>query len=201
MKKILKIKPLLAIFFLSLCLNTFGQNIYTGEIINMPNPCETDPCLPGLVFGLETSSKSYVLTINSNWIWADNKLIVEDIEYFIDDEVEITGITTIKQDIYSKEYTELEIETIKKLGANIESLSFYNNKIYYDPATQVIVIDKTLQLQSFTLELYDIHGKVILRKTGTDNTISIANLPTGVYLYRLLQSNQAVYSGKILKNN
>ena len=89
------------------------RDTYIGKIVSISNPCQTKPCLPGIVLGLETTSNNYVLTTNSKWIWS-NSLIVEDIEYFDDDEVEITGKTTIKQDINSNKYTELEIETIRK---------------------------------------------------------------------------------------
>ena len=74
------------------------------------------------------------------------------------------------------------------------------NKVYYDAATQVIVIDKTLQNQFFTLELYDMQGRSALRKTDIGNAVSIANLPNGLYLYRVLENHRAIYSGKVLKN-
>jgi hypothetical protein len=168
----------------------------------MSNPCQTEPCLSGIVFGLETTFNNYVLVINSNWIWSNNKLIVEDVEYFIDDEVEITGTITTKQDIDSKEYIELEIKTIKKLPlSNTKILSFGNKKVYYDAIKQVIVIDETLQKQSLTFELMDIQGKVMLRKTHTGNSISIANLLRGIYLYRLTQNGTVISTGKFLKNN
>jgi len=174
-----------------------------GKIIDMPNPCETEPCLPGILFGFETTIDNYVLTINFNWIWSDNQLIFENVEYFIGDEVEITGITTTKQDIFSNEYTELEIKNIKKLNSIIESESFSNIKIYYDVIKQVIVINETLQTQSLTFELVDMQGKVILRKTSIDNNdcINVANLLRGVYFYRLMQNGREINIGKLLINN
>ena len=185
--------------FILLSINLYGQDIYIGKIIYMPNPCQTEPCLPGMVFGLETTSNNYVLTINSNWIWSNNKLIVYDIEYLIDDEVEITGITTSKQDINSKEYIELEIDAIKKWTTNIKSLFFDSEKIYYNPLTQEITIEKPIQPQFLTLELYDMLGKMILRKTDVGNTVSIANLHQGVYVYRLLEDNRVVGVGKVVR--
>ena len=74
------------------------------------------------------------------------------------------------------------------------------NKVYYDAAKQVIVIDETLQNQSSMFELVNIQGEVILRKTGTDNSsINVSNLSKGVYLYRLFFNSQEIYFGKILK--
>ncbi|MCL2327264.1 MAG: T9SS type A sorting domain-containing protein [Bacteroidetes bacterium] len=77
-----------------------------------------------------------------------------------------------------------------------------DNKVYFDATNQLIVLDETLQHQSLTLELIDMQGKEVLKKTNmNDSPISVANLPNGVYLYRLLQNGQAIYSGKILKTN
>ena len=184
-----------------MCLNTYGQDTYVGKLIGMSSPIiDPDyPPVPCLMFGLETTSCKYVLSINSHWICG--KLIVEGIEYFDNDEVEITGTITTKQDINSNEYIELEIETIKKsTSSNIETLSSDNNKVYFNATNQTIIIDTTLQNQSLTLELIDTQGKVILRKADAgNNPINIANLQNGVYLYRLLQNNQVICSDKIVK--
>jgi len=89
----------------------------------------------------------------------------------------------------------------KKTGSeNIISPSKSENKIYYDAITQLFIFDETLQNQSLTLKLYNIQGQVIL-KAETGRSVSIAHLPNGVYLYRLLENGRVNYSGKILKNN
>jgi len=184
--------------FISFSINTFGQ-VYTGKIVMNGNPCPPPPdeCPPGAVLWLETSSLDYVLIINSQWIWNDH-FVFDGIEYQMNDEVEIIGTVTVWQG--REEYHGLEIETIKKALTGIVSLSKSDNKVYYDAKNQVIVIDKTLQKQSITLELYDIQGKVILRKTDMD-IVSVAHLPTGVYLYRLLENDRAICLGKIVKDN
>jgi hypothetical protein len=173
-----------------------------GKIFLDGNPCPPPdpdfPCLPCVVLWLETTSLDYVLTINSHWI-CDDKIIFDGVEYQWNDEVEITGTVTVWTEVYTEVVYELEIETIKKIETSIESLSFDNNKIYYNAVNQSIIIDATLQNKSLTLELYDMPGKAILRKTDVGNTISIANLPNGIYLYRLLENNRAIYSGKIVK--
>ena len=175
------------------------ESTYIGKVIYLPNPCETEVCPPGLVLGLETDTIDYVLTVNSNWIWNDS-LIFADIVFFIDDEVEITGITTIKQDVNLKEYTELEIKTIKKLtsNVNIETLPF-NNKIYYDAVNQAIILDGTLQNQNLTLELYNTQGQIMLKSNFNNNSVNISNLPNGMYLCRLLQNGQLIFVDKIIK--
>ena len=100
----------------------------------------------------------------------------------------------------------LEIKAIKKveliLNSNIELVPIDNIKIYYDATRQVIVIDGSLQ-QSLTFELVNTKGQVTFRKISIDSStsISISNLPNGVYIYRLLQNNRMIYSDKILKYN
>ena len=181
-----------------MCLNTYGQDPYIGKIIEMSNPCTTDPCLPCSVLWLETPSRNYVLSFNSQW-FCGKPLIVDNTEYFIDDEVEITGTVTAHQDVFMKEYFVLEIETIKKKTSNINSVSF-NNKVYYDETKQVIVIDETLQNQSFiTFELINMQGNTILKKSSISESINIANLPSGIYLCRILQNGRIIYSDKIVK--
>jgi len=186
-----------------MCLNIYGQDIYIGKIIGKGNPCMAIPCLPCAVLWLETTSNDYVLSYNSHWI-CDDEITVDDSEYFVDDEVEITGTIITKQDINSNEYIELEIEAIKKsTPSNIEILPSDNNKVYFDATNQIIIIDETLQNQSLALELIDIQGKVILRKTGLGNksSISVANLLNGIYLYRLTRDGMVICTGKIIKNN
>ena len=179
------------------------QNSYIGKITEIWNPL----CMPPLppcpsteseVFALDISSCNFVLTLNSHLLI--DRLIIEDIEYFIDDEVEITGSLTGKKDALTREYIELEIETIRKLPlSNNETLSSDNNKVYFDAKNQLIIIDETLQNQSLIFELTDLQGKIIFSTTITNNPISTAILPKGVYLYRLLQNKQAICFGKILK--
>lgn len=88
----------------------------------------------------------------------------------------------------------------KKSSSDIVLSPVVQNKVYYNAARQAIVINATLQNRSFTLELLDMQGKVILRETATSNSsISVANLPSGVYAYRLLDGNQIISSGKTVK--
>ena len=89
----------------------------------------------------------------------------------------------------------------KKIGStNIESpLESDKNKIYLDAANQVIVIDETLQNESLTVELIDLQGNTIWKKTNVGESVSVAHLPSGIYLCRVLQNGRMIYSDKILK--
>jgi len=186
--------------YLLLCLILFccvqiinAQPVYfeqKGKIINMPNPCETEPCLPGMVFGFETTSNNYVLTINSYWIWSENNLIFEDVEYFIDDEVEITGIITPKQDLQFNEYTELEIKTIKKLNFIHDVADDFQIKLYPNPTTGVLnLIQERItnyELGINKVEIFDIYGKKHHLITPSSNhLINVAHLPAGIYFLKI----------------
>jgi len=101
---------------------SLGEQTIVGKIIPKGNPCPPSdyPCVPGVVFWLETTSGDYVLTIDSRWIW-DTRFIVDDIEYFEDDEVEITGVVRVWINQHSEEYFSIEIETIKKIETNLKN--------------------------------------------------------------------------------
>ena len=102
--------------------NSNEGGVYTGKIISKGNPCPPSnfPCVPAVVLWLETTSCDYVLSIDSHWI-LDDKIVIDGVEYLIDDEVEITGTRTVWQDIHSKEYFNLEIENIKTLPISFEA--------------------------------------------------------------------------------
>lgn len=108
---------------------------------------------------------------------------------------------------YGYDFSVMNFFTCKCKGKKISSSDivsvsppkFDNDKVYYDVIKQVIVIDETLQNQSLTFELADLQGKVMLKQAYISNTsISVANLLSGIYLYRLT-NDELVISGKILK--
>ena len=73
-------------------------------------------------------------------------------------------------------------------------------KIYFDVTNQSIVLKGILQYHSLTFELIDIQGKIVLKKMIEDsNSINAANIPNGIYFYRLLQNGHTIHSGKLLK--
>ena len=123
------------------------------------------------------------------------------------------GNGVIRNDSICIDYVRVEYNTVEpyshlgtsacdncKVGSsNIILTPTKQKQIYYDATKQEIVIDNILQNQSLTLELYDMLGKRIFRKTSVGNTVSIINLPNGIYVCRLFGGNQLIYSGKIVK--
>jgi hypothetical protein len=141
---------------------------------------------------------NYVLTINNEWI-QDDVLFFEGVMYAVGDEVEIIGVTFAKENDYATKYVELEIEAINKI-TNVESLPINNFEVYYNTINQIIVIDGMPQNQTFTFELLDVQGNVVLREPDIRNkrSISVANLLSGIYLYRFIQDGHVIKTDKLL---
>lgn len=91
-----------------------GEGVYTGEIAGVPNPPFTDPPLPGIAWGFESGAEEFVLSYDSQWYWGDEDLVIEGVEYFLGDEVEVTGTLSRVQFDAEREYLELKIDTIAK---------------------------------------------------------------------------------------
>ena len=172
-----------------MCLNIYGQDTYSGKIIGMGNPCPPSeyPCMPCIVLWLETTSNNYVLSFNSHWI-CDDKIVVDGIEYFIDDEVEITGTVSTHIDMHSEEYFNLEIESIKNL-----SIDLISNRIvmYPNPTNGELRIEQN-GLIFKSVEVFDVCGKNIGVKTQicSENSedailINFSHLSTGWYFVKL----------------
>ncbi len=71
-------------------------------------------------------------------------------------------------------------------------------KVYPNPASEYVLFDLSDVSESATVELYDIQGKKVLEQKLSDNKqISVSNLSTGLYMYRLNDSG-FISKGKIL---
>ncbi len=63
--------------------------------------------------------------------------------------------------------------------------------IRFDPLTRSLIIDQYAQVQS--LDVFDLHGRAVQRMAAlTGSTVQVAELPTGVYLFRLRTEKGAV---------
>ena len=90
----------------------------------------------------------------------------------------------------------------KTTSQNIETaFEADKNKIYYDAVNQAIIIDEKLQNQFLELELYNTQGQIMLKSNFNNNSVTISNLPNGMYLCRLLQNGQLIFVNKIIKKN
>ena len=95
---------------------SLGEQTIVGKIVTkLPLPSGNPPPPVSPIYWLETNSNDYIITIGSFSIWGDKKIIVNDIEYFENDEVKITG----EVKMYSNQSYSINIETIEKIETNL----------------------------------------------------------------------------------
>lgn len=92
-----------------------GERTCSGRLVLLPNPPHgtSEPTLPGMVLGLETSSENYVLNVGGHWI-PDETVTIAGIIYSVGNEVEITGTATCVKISDTERYSELTIKSIYK---------------------------------------------------------------------------------------
>jgi hypothetical protein len=73
-----------------------------------------------------------------------------------------------------------------------------NVNVYPNPATNHVTFNIDASDGQFTVEFYDIHGKLVMNKTSENNSpVSIQSLNKGLYFYRI-SGNQNFYTGKFM---
>ena len=78
-----------------------------------------------------------------------------------------------------------------------ETLSVFPN-----PNTGVLNIALPASIsQNSTLEIYDAIGKLVVKHTLTNelNSVNISDLTNGIYLFKILNNNNSVKIGKLVK--
>jgi hypothetical protein len=110
--------------------------------------------------------------------------------------VEMTGY---KWDV--NKWVNSDKDTYYYSGSNT---SIFNNtdnkgiKVYPNPAKEFIIFSLSDIPESAVAEIYDIQGrKVLEHKISQNRQISVSNLSTGLYIYKLY-TNGVIYKGKLL---
>ena len=84
----------------------------------------------------------------------------------------------------------------------IDELAANNVTIYPNPNNGIINITLSSELsKNSTLEIYDAIGKLIVTEylSSELNTLNISNLSNGIYSFRVLNNNNMVKYGKLVK--
>lgn len=93
---------------------------------------------------------------------------------------------------YSLYYSEQNITAVKDLNAT------KNVKVYPNPATNKISFNMGKYSNKFTVEFYDIQGKIVMSQLSESNRpVSIESLNKGLYFYRV-SDNLNSYTGKFM---
>ena len=93
---------------------TDGNQIisYSGKLQLIPNPCLSEPCLPGQVYALLSNGESYILTSDGNWYQGTSAFMWNDQQIKPEKKLSVTGVLMKTKDIKNREYWLLEIESI-----------------------------------------------------------------------------------------
>ncbi len=74
--------------------------------------------------------------------------------------------------------------------------------IYPNPTKDVVTIDfKVNENEAVNIEIIDVMGKVQIKErldASTFHTIQLKNMKTGIYFYRLIKNDAAIYNGKLI---
>jgi hypothetical protein len=63
----------------------------------------------------------------------------------------------------------------------------------------IIRLHDATSTNSSELQLYDVHGKLVMNKTIiTETTTLDTGLPSGIYFYQLIGKNNTIQSGKLV---
>lgn len=91
--------------------------------------------------------------------------------------------------------TPLVINSIHQPSTAPEDIVFPN------PATDRISISPKVLTETFTFELMDLRGIIVLCTTvdASQNIVNIDNLTSGLYMYRLMKNGKMVETGKVVK--
>ncbi len=84
----------------------------TGKYEYLPNPCTTEPCLPGMVYAVVADDTSYFLTV-------DGRFFVENRPWdgytpAPGDQVIVTGWPASEKDVSGKPFQTFEVLTLKQ---------------------------------------------------------------------------------------
>lgn len=102
------------------------------------------------------------------------------------------GDSWVKSEDYTIYYSDQNITGVNDL--TVAS----NVHVYPNPATNQLTFELDASVSHFTMEFYDIHGKLVLSKISENNSpVSVESLNPGLYFYRLSE-NQNSYAGKFM---
>jgi len=84
--------------------------------------------------------------------------------------------------------------------SNAELVEKSNFDVYPNPVSETITISWTENHPELVLEMYRANGaKIMERQIFSGKSIEVKNLESGIYLYKLVNQNETVFTGKLVK--
>ncbi len=177
------------------------------------NPCLTIPCLPGVVSSISVNDTNYFLTKRDNFFpnadfsWGD---------YLPEpgDSIMVTGIPTIRKDVFNDSYVTLEVIDVNKIVPNSKRVTHsqvpktadmigQNYPNPFNPHTRIqYFVGKPGPV---SIILYDVSGKKIrtlveeFRHAGTYQVeLNSEGLPSGTYYYQYFANSKVQTKSMII---
>jgi hypothetical protein len=82
----------------------------TGKYVFLPNPCATEPCLPGMAYAVESSEQFFFLTMAGRW--SDKPIERVGWAPELGDTVTVVGCVTQRRDIRGEPFHTIEVEAL-----------------------------------------------------------------------------------------
>ncbi len=81
---------------------------------------------------------------------------------------------------------------------NDDDASVINISIYPNPVANYLNVSG--MEDSMHVNIYDLTGTLVLTHSGNTNSINVSDLPKGIYVVRLYDQNESIYTTQIIKN-
>jgi hypothetical protein len=81
---------------------------------------------------------------------------------------------------------------------SIDDIDFSKVTVFPNPASAQVTFTWGSNWQQLYLEIFDVNGRIVLGKSiSNKSTISVSQLPRGIYFYKLSERNTIVFKGKL----
>ena len=103
------------------------------------------------------------------------------------------------QDIWLLRVDSLGCE-VANCTISVDELKGNNVKVFPNPASSIIMVQLE-EYKNYEVEIFDIMGKKISQKDfiGTAISISLQEIPSGMFLLNVFENHKRIYSGKVVK--
>ena len=98
----------------AICFENISATKIMGKYSCVPNPCETDPCLPGVVWAVIDKDETYFhLTIGGQWLWVCEETSWNECTPKDGDTVIIVGEVSEHMDTRGRSYYNIEVDSLR----------------------------------------------------------------------------------------
>lgn len=87
-----------------------NRKTISGRYVLAPNPCTTEPCLPGMAYAVESGGRDFFLTVGGRWSAEARRWSGWTPEP--GDAVKVTGRVEERTDIRGGAFLTIEVETL-----------------------------------------------------------------------------------------